>query len=139
MYDHRMLLERCKDQPSETLEESYIEISKGDSAVNRDGGAAMLDLISRLRRLPDPDRAWGLTSHDRLCLLASDTFASPWYVSVAAISRTSYWIEYLMPESLAAWPGARVHGEAHSEDEAVQMVMTAIDRSGGWTDLTGRR
>jgi hypothetical protein len=120
-----MLLERCKDQASETLEEFYIEVSKGDSAVNREGGGAMLDLIARLRRLPDPDRAWGLTSLYRLCLLASD-------VSVAAISRTSYWIEYLMPESLAPWQGARVQGETHSEDEAVQMIVTAIDRSGGW-------
>lgn len=125
-------LERCKDQPSATLDEFYEKIAGHESHVDREGGRAMLALITRLRGLSDDRRVWGLTSLYRLCLLAQDTYRSPWYVIVSALDRNNYFIEYLMPPALAPWPAAYVRGEAGSEDEAVQMILSALDRSEGW-------
>jgi hypothetical protein len=133
-----MLLERCKDQPSKTLDEFYAELAAHDSYPDREGGQAMLDLIARLRRLEHPNRAWGLTSHYHLCLLAQDDSASPWYVRALTLDRRNYAIEYLMPPSLAPWPNAYVRGDARSEDEAIQMIITAMDRSGGWSGAKAR-
>jgi hypothetical protein len=124
-----MQLTRCSDQGTKTLEEFYGEMK----ATTTEGGKAMIDLIARLRALPIPKQAWGLTSHGMLCLLAKDTFQSPWFVIVAALDKRNYTIEYLMPASVAPWPSpAYVRGDAHSEDEAVRMIQIAIDRSEGW-------
>jgi hypothetical protein len=53
-------------------------------------------------------------------------------VIVVAVDPTSYFIEYLMPAAAAPWPDARVQGEARSEDEAVRMILIAMERSEGW-------
>jgi hypothetical protein len=131
----RMHLTRCTDQSSKTLDEFYGQATGHDDVVVREGGRAMLDLIARLCALPDERRVWGLTSHQRLCLLSSDTSASPWYVIVAALNHRNNFIEYLMPSVSAPWTNAYVRGEARSEDQAIEMVITAMDRSGGWRDV----
>ena len=97
----------------------------------------MLDLIARLRALPDERRVYGLTSHYQLCLLAEDTWQSPWFVKVVAIDRRNYRVSYLVPERLAPWRWAYVHGKAESEDEAVRMILIAMDRSEGWSRHSG--
>ncbi|MFA5194013.1 MAG: hypothetical protein WC740_25170 [Verrucomicrobiia bacterium] len=94
----------------------------------------MLDLIARLRTLPDDRRVYGLTSHERLCLIAEDTYKSPWFVIVWALDKRNYSVEYLMPDDVAPWPGAYVRGEACSEDDAVQMILAAMEKSGGWKE-----
>jgi hypothetical protein len=127
-----MHLIRSQDQRSKTLDEFYTEISQHDHPVDREGGRAMLDLIARLRALPDERRIWGLTSHYRLCFLAQDRSESSWFVIVSALDKRNYYIEYLMPEREAPWRGAYVRGEARSEDEAVQMILTAMGKSEGW-------
>ncbi len=127
-----MHLIRSQDQKSKTLDEFYTEISEHDHPVDRESGEAMLDLISRLRALPDERSVYGLTSHYRLCLLAQDTWRSPWFVIISALNKSEYFVEYLMPERIAPWPQAYVRGEAHSEDEAVRMILTAMDKSEGW-------
>ena len=125
-----MLLEPCTDQKSEAMDEFYGKISRGDHPVD---GKAMVALIARLRGLSDRRRVWGLTSHYHLCLLAKDTYQSPWYVKAFALDDKNYSIDYLMPAVLAPWSSARVSGEARSEDEAVAMIITAMERSGGWS------
>ncbi len=127
-----MQLIRCKDQKSGTLDEFYTEIRQHDSSYDQGGGAAMLDLINRLRALPDDRQVFGLTSLHKLCLLAEDTWESPWYVIIVASDKTRYWVQYYLPEKLAPWPEAQVTGEARSEDEAVQMILIAMEKSGGW-------
>ncbi len=92
----------------------------------------MLDLMARLRTLPDTRQVFGLTSHHRLCLLAADSYQSPWFVIISALDKRNYFVEYLMPKSIAPWPHAYVRGEARSEDDALQMVVTAIEKSAGW-------
>lgn len=126
-----MQLERCSDQPSRSLDGFYAEHARSDHDGTRDIGRAMCSLIARLRALPDERRVYGLTSHYRLCLLAEDTSASPWYVIFVAVDSRVF-VEYLMSVHDAPWPRACVRGEASSEDEAVAMILTAMDRSGGW-------
>jgi len=122
-----MHITRCQDQKSKTLDEFYTEVSEN-------GGEAMLDLLTRLRALPDKRRVYGLTSLARLCLLAEDTYTSPWFVIVSALDKRNYFVEYLMPERVAPWPHAYVRGEARTEDDAVQMIVTAMERSEGWSE-----
>lgn len=129
-----MHLTGCQDQKSQTLDEFYTEVSRQESFVCREGGKAMLDLIARLRALPDERRVFGLTSHHRLCLLAEDTYRSPWFVIFSALDKRNYFVEYLMPERIAPWPHAYVRGEPRSEGEAVRMIVTAMEKSEGWIE-----
>ena len=129
-----MQLERCKDQASRTLEQFYSSMIPEVPPAIRAGPEAMLDLIARLRATPRELTIWGLTSHMRLCLLAENTAASPWYVIVSALDHENYYVEYLMPPELAPWPGARVQGEARSIEQAMQMIMIAMDNCRGWTE-----
>jgi hypothetical protein len=127
-----MILTRCKDQKSKTLDEFYQELGRGEREVSRSGAKAMLELIARLRAHPDSREIFGLTSHSRLCLLAVDDYTSPWHVVVAAFDQRSYFVDYLVPPNLGPWPNARMTGEARSEDEALEMVLIAMERSQGW-------
>jgi len=128
-----MRITSCQDQKSKTLDEFYMELSQQENAVSRKGGKTMLDLITRLRTLPDERRFFGLTSLSRLCLLATDSYQSPWFVVISALDKRNYSVEYLMPERVAPWQHAYVKGVSRSEDEAVHMTVTAIERSEGWT------
>src|SRR4051812_5028723 len=120
-----MHLTRCQDQKSKTLDEFYSEVSQKGEPVSRSGGKAMLDLLERLRALPNEQRVFGLTSHARLCLLAEDAYTSPWFVIISALDKRNYFVEYLMPEHVAPWPHAYVRGEARTEDDALQMIVIA--------------
>lgn len=128
-----MRLTRCHDQKSKTLDEFYGELSVSDEPVTRQIGRTMLSLLARLRALPDDRHVWGLTSHYRLSLLAADSFETPSFVTVVALDERNYCVEYLMPEGVAPWPRAYVRGEARSEDEAVQMIQTGMEKSEGWS------
>lgn len=127
-----MHLTRCHDQKPKTLDEFYGELSQSDEPVTREGGTTMLTLIKRLRLMPNEQHVYGLTSHQRLCLLAEDSSETPWFVIVAALDTQNYFVEYLMPERVAPWPRAYVRGEAHSENEAVKMILTGMEKSEGW-------
>ena len=128
-----MHLTRCHEQKSKTLDESYRELSISDEPITRGIGQTMLILLDRLRALPDERHVWGLTSHHRLCLLASDSAEADWSVTVIASDTQNYFIEYLMPGHVAPWPGAHIRGEAGSEDEAVKMLLIAMEKSEGWS------
>ena len=129
-----MHLTRCHDQKSKSLDEFYTEIGQHDGHVDREIGKTMLSLLARLRALPDSRNVWGLTSHYRLALLAQDSYETPWFVIVAVLDMRNYFVEYLMPERVAPWPHAYVRGEARTEDDAVQMIMTAMEKSEGWSE-----
>ena len=124
----------CKDQALLPMEQFYGEATQHEDNFVRTRANLMIDLVARLRALPDDRFVWGLTSHMALCLLSQDDCSSPRYVVVEALGQGCYFVEYLMPRALAPWQGACVRGEARSEDVAVQMVITAMDRSGGWDE-----
>ena len=127
-----MQLTRCKDQDYDTLEEEYGKLARGDDAFNRGRGTAMLGVIARLRALPGDKPVFGLTSHHRLVLLAEDSYKSPGFVIVSGVYTLNYTIEARLPEWAAPWPAAYVRGEAQTEDEAVEMIVTAMTVSEGW-------
>ena len=129
-----MHLTRCQDQKSKTLDEFYTEISEHDGPVDREIGKTMLSLLARLRALQDERRVYGLTSHYHLGLHAEDSYKSPCFVVISALDSRNYFIEYLMPERIAPWPLAYIRGQAQSEDAAVRMILTAIEKSEGWSD-----
>jgi hypothetical protein len=128
-----MHLTRCHDQESKTLDEFYGELSRSDE-ITREGGETMLALMTRLRALSDERRVYGLTSPYHLYLLAQDSAEAPRFVTITALVTRYYVVDYLMPERVAPWPGATVRGETRSEDEAVQMVLTAMEKSEGWSE-----
>jgi hypothetical protein len=132
-YFHHMNLPRCSAQKGQSLDEFYGEMVPHETGLGTRTGSAMLSLLARLRAIPDDRSVWGLTSLSRLCLLSQDLWHTPWHVVFCAVGgKDDYVIEYLMPEASAPWPNAYVRGEARSEDEAVQMILTAMERSEGW-------
>jgi hypothetical protein len=93
----------------------------------------MVPLLARLRALADERRVYALTSHCQLCLLAEDSYVAPWLVVIEPHGTPIHSeVDYLMPEGRGPWPQARVRGSAQSEDEAVQMILTAMEASAGW-------
>jgi hypothetical protein len=130
----RMYLTRCHDQKSKTLDEFFEDVRQQDHVLSREGGKAMLGLMGRLRALPDSRQMYGLTSHHRLCPLAADSYQSPWFVIISALDNRNYFVEYRMPDDVAPWPHAYVRGKARSEDDAVQMIVTAMEKSEGWSE-----
>ena len=129
-----MQLIRCQDQKTKTLDEFYAEMSHGKFPGTSKSGEAMLNLMTRLRALPDHRSVYGLTSHQRLCLLATNSYLSPWFVIVSSLDKNNYYIEYLMPEHVSPWPHAYVRGEARSEEDAVKLILIAMDKSEGWSN-----
>src|SRR3954463_5203532 len=127
-----MHLVGCQDQKSQNLEEFYSEAASSEKPVPHRIGPVMLALIARLRALPGDRSVFGLTSHYRLCLLAEDSWKSPWFVIISALDEHNYTVEYLMPERFAPWPNTRVRGEARSEENAVKMIEIAMSKSEGW-------
>ena len=127
-----MNLRRCQDQKRQTLEDFYGEFAVSREPVSSGIGKTMVALIGRLRAQRDERPVYGLTSHERLFLLSKDTSQFPWFVGVLGLSKDNYVIEYLMPERLAPWPSAYVRGEARSEDQAIDMIQIAMERSEGW-------
>ena len=89
----------------------------------------MLDLLARLRALPDDKTVFGLTSLSRLCLLAEDTYRSPWFVIIGALDQRHYYVEYLVPR---VKPQDYAKGEARSLNAAVAMIVAAMEKSEGW-------
>jgi hypothetical protein len=128
-----MHITRCRDQKSRTLDEFYSDLSVQENPVSRESGNAMLSLLTRLRARPEVWRAFGLTSHHRLCFHAEDDYRSPSFVTISVLDQRNYFVEYLMPERLAPWPNAYVKGEATPEEEAIAMVVRAMEQSGGWS------
>jgi hypothetical protein len=83
----------CKDQNEQLLDDFYTEVTRWESPVSREMGKVMLALIARLRALPHDRHVFGLTSHLRLCLLAEDSWQSPWFVIVSALDKHNYYVE----------------------------------------------
>jgi hypothetical protein len=127
-----MNLIRCKDQKSGTLDEFYTKLITSGNHCSKGIGKAMLDLIVRLRALPDERQIFGLTSHYNLCLLAEDTYESLRLVNIYALDERNYFIEYRMTNDAAPWPNAYVKGVARSEDDAIRMIVIGLEKSGGW-------
>ena len=124
-----MNLKRASCQTGESLTEFYSELA------THDGWTCvcemMLQLLPKLEGLADEVPIWGLTSHERLVLLATDDYRTPWFVMITPHRWEEYDIHYLLPKAEAPWGGARVEGIARDLDQASRMIRIAMQRSGG--------
>ncbi len=129
---HTMPICRASEQTRNTLRGHYEGLASGDHPEAAEAGRLMLQLIGRMedsfREMP----VWGLTSHYHLKLLAADDSGTPWLVSISPPKAGAFCIDYQVPAAEAPWPEARVQGEAHGVDAALEMIRTAMRRSGGW-------
>lgn len=117
-----------------TLEDFYLEFAR-DYPVYIASSNAMLSLLEGLQKLPDSRQFVALTSHQSLCFIADDSpDASRYYlVCVSAQDINKYHISCRMPDRIASWKGAGVEGIADSVEQAISMILKAIDYSEGWT------
>lgn len=121
-----------RDQSRIPLDVFYRELAEDTDPLWSICGRTMLDLIARLRALPEPWRAYGLTSHAVLCLMAEDSWQSDKLLKISVLDDCNIDVEYRMPDHLAPWPHAYVKGWARSIDEAIEMVRIGMARCEGW-------
>lgn len=118
----------------QTLEETYLELAQ-DYPCMADFSDAMLTLLTRLQSLPDSREFVALTSHHALCFICGDSPGDFWHhlVRIGGSNKSSYSISCRMPDRIAPWQEARVEGMADSVDQAISMILKAIDYSEGWS------
>jgi hypothetical protein len=99
--------------------------------MTADIGRAMVDILPDLHEMSRTRDVWGLTSHYHLWLLAADDYKSRWLVEIIGYSG-EYVIGFRLPEADEPWPNAVVRGTARTKTDALEMIETAMVRSGGW-------
>jgi hypothetical protein len=127
-----MMLKRAAWQGPATLEDEYRGLEQVANVHLARAGTRMLELLPLLGQACSGLGVWGLTSHERLCLIAADTQQAPWLVIIEPVPGDEYEIRYLLPGPEAPWDHAMVWGRARSPEEACRMVVVAIERSGGF-------
>lgn len=128
-----MPIKRCSDQQSKTLEEFYIFLSQ-QNTYYVDVAKQMLAFIDLINMLFKDTLIWGLTSHERLCLLNKDDSSADMLVIINSTGTNDYYFEYLLPADKQPWENAYVRGQASSIEEARKYLLIAMDDSCGWTD-----
>ena len=123
----------CEGQNLCSLNSFYEELAERDNAVWKSAGEAMLGLLKNLHSHPDNKQVYGLISNYMLCFLSENNCNSPRFVTITTPSKRRYHIEFLMPKATAPWRQPTfVRGETHSESEAIEMIIIAMEQSGGW-------
>jgi hypothetical protein len=131
-----MSLKRITDQKSRTIEEFYLDLAEEQiSEPWRKSGRAMFALVEKLNNIFKSETIWCLTSLYRLVLLKENDWKSAWFVIVSCSESEEFHIEYLIPNDLKPWDGARVCGGATSLDQAVNYILIAMRNSHGWVDI----
>jgi hypothetical protein len=133
-----MALKRASTQSSRGLYEFYrqlVDYDLGTEGSNTKVSRQMLELLPMLEDLFLSLNVWGLTSMERLCLLADDDWRSPWFVIIQAKPMGGFQIQYRMSQAEAPWPNAIVEGFAEDKERACELIRIAMQRSGGWPSL----
>jgi hypothetical protein len=131
-----MPLKRISEQRSLTIEGYYSEIANETNPASiPERGKAMLTLIELLNTEFPNNIIWALTSVDRLVLLNNDKSSSQWFVRIACLGFTEFYIEYKMPSEKSPWSDAWISGLANSPESAKEYVMIAMKESHGWTNI----
>ncbi|WP_452227604.1 MULTISPECIES: hypothetical protein [unclassified Lacinutrix] len=125
-----MPIRRNTDQKSKTLTEFYSELKNDSNVISKGVGTLMLNWIGRINSEFKETEIWGLTSHYHLILQNENDYTSNNYV-VLTTGMDEYHIEYLIPKELEPWKGA-----TKSLDEAMEMLITAMINSKGWSKST---
>ena len=133
-----MALKRAPAQASRDLYDYYREFldwDLGPEDSSTQVATQMLQLLPVLEALCLNVTVWGLTSMQRLCLLADDDWRSPWFVIIQAKPMGGFQIQYRMSQAEAPWPNAIVEGFAEDKERACELIRIAMERSGGWPSL----
>jgi hypothetical protein len=117
----------------EDLELSYRDYGASDRCYEH-LSRVMLELLEAMRQLPVRKTVYGLTSHQKLCLLSQDDYDSAWWITIDPEPLGLYRVSYLMQASVAPWPGAYVTGVARSLGTAIDMILIGMENSGGWNE-----
>ena len=90
---------RYSGQKSKTLEEFYEELTGEDSTfIEHETGNAMLEFIFMVNQTFTKTILYGVTSHYRLVIQATDNWEDDWYVTVYSIGDKRFYFEYQMPQ-----------------------------------------
>jgi len=118
---------------SKDLREFYSEAIQDSDFTTREIGKTMLEWVNRIElELPEL-RIWGLTSHYRLVLMATETYHGDWSVIIIG-QKGNYRVDYLMPKEYAPWENAYVTGETTDFEEALKISIIGIKKSGAWKE-----
>ena len=126
-----MAINNSKSQPNKSLIEFYSEAATDSDFITSEIGKTMIKWIQEIeRKLPDL-QIWGLTSHYRLVLMATETHTGDW--SVILIGQEGHYrVDYLIPLDEAPWENAYITGETTTFDKAMEMTLVGIEKSGAW-------
>ncbi len=133
-----MELRECACQSgTSTLEEGY-----SDKEFGCDINTAMIRLIKLIREHPSKRTAYGLISVGRLCLLSQDGYTTPRWVTIFAHPPIGhmpdkYIIECTMPVTLSPWLYPTLRQEVTGVEEALEIVLLAMDYTRGWDATIG--
>ncbi len=120
-----------KSQSTNGLKEFYLEASKDDDFTTKEIGKAMLMWIEGIEQALPELQIWGLTSHYKLVLMATETYHGDWSVIIIG-QKGNYRVDYLIPKENAPWENAYVTGETTNFEEALKMTLTGIEKCGAW-------
>ncbi len=120
-----------KSQDSKDLREFYSEAAEDSDFTTREIGKTMLEWVKRIELEAPELKIWGLTSHYRLVLMATETYHGEWSVIIIG-QKGNYRVDYLMPKEEAPWDNAYVTGETTDFEEAFKMSIIGIEKSGAW-------
>jgi len=127
-----MTLRRASWQGPAALDDEYRAFEKLPNKNLAGAGTQMLRLLPLLYEACSGLDVWGITSHERLCLIATDAHDAPWLVVIEPVPGDEYEIRFRLPDSEAPWDHAMVWGRATNPEDACRMVRTGIERSRGW-------
>jgi hypothetical protein len=127
---------RVTCQGPQTVEEFYREMA-ATRVVDRERRQPrfMLDLLRELSADGPGPVVWGLTSHERLALLAADDWDSRTLVLIEPTPAGTWQIQCALPADRAPWPEAVVWGYTEELAEAVRRVRLGLE----WAGLLDRR
>jgi hypothetical protein len=127
-----MMLKRVSWQGPATLDDEYRGFAQLPNVHLSRRGTRMLQLLPLLSEACAAVEVWGLTSHERLCLITADTQRAPWLVIIEPVTGDEYEIRFRLPAAEAPWDQAMVWGSAPIPEEACRMVCIGMERSRGW-------
>ena len=127
------LVGNSKQNKERSIEDFYLQLKKDNNPFWGKVSDSMLELIGLINELFPQTTIWGLTSHSRLVLQASDKWDSEWFVIIKSLGN-EFEFQYLMPHYKSPWEDAFVKGVTRSLSGAKKYLLIAMKESGGWAD-----
>ena len=95
--------------------------------------ANMRALLNRLNDDLPLTTAWGLTSHDTLCLMTCPRYdEGPWYIKITGMGDDTYRIGYIPSEGTLPIPGSEVTFDVSGVNKASELIRFAMALSKAW-------